>query len=1190
MYKFALSSLLCLLFHLHGTAQSIPALQSKIDGKGNRQGPWIIWYNADWKETQNRNEVKFYRSISYKDDVPNHIVQDYYANGVVQMKGSFLNDRPKPVYDGWISFYYETGQERLRVKYSNGEFAKEFLAFLKDGSPVSLPWNEPALQAENEQDPKIRIPLLLKARDHAEALFTTNSLEYTQQLESLAYEYYLSDDYQTAASMFENTAVLYKKYLPKNDIRTADALYFLSSCQFKLGKSEDEKKTLLQLVELIDTHHDGSYENLISVLSSLGTAYENEPEKAYRYLSRGFDLVLKTTDSFDDYQAAIPLIYNFHSYCMDINDWKKALEINNQSLAIAEKWEGKKSENYIEMVSLHGIIERGLGKGKGFKESIDQQVELAASTFSTHDPKYASVLVSKGAFEENQGNFVEAERVLLQARKIFIDSNHTSDPVYGTLLHTLMSLYHELGNEEKEIEEEINYQKFIVKENGYVSIEFVTYVQMRSMHLVEQKDFANAEKALLEGQRIIKKIDSLKTSAPASLIDIEANGYSSLAMVYISMLQDLNNKISKTGTADQKSKWVMAKEEVLDRAEAGLEKSITLRQGSSQRMDMEMQMILLKIFQNDFDGAQTVAIQAQKHIKEMWGEDYPLYADVLITRASLSVQTKNYKEAFSFYQQAFLHYKNYSNAVVPYLSESERQMFFAGINNKLQQFTSFMVQHHIQLSPEAKGSLLEAVMLNKSLGLNQLKDIHELLTVNKDVEGLKLIDEWKNKKEQLIKVYQSEKTENTISQQKKLDEEVNQLERNISTRSNDFAAMNSHARATWKDLSKTLKPGEALVEILRTQIQRTLMDTSYVAIVLRYGDISPDLIEIQHAVLLENKPLKFYNNSIHTQLPDTRSYKEFWSPIKSSLKATKKVYFSPDGLYNQINLETLFNAETGNYLADEIELEIITSSRQLLKSKQLHPVREVVMIGNPDFGGTAVQAMINPEDTDRLNRAFDPEHVTDLPGTKEEINGLAEMLTQGKIKNHSFSQAEASEATLRMLQSPQVLHLATHGFFLKDITNEREDYSIMGFDKNKLIANPMLRSGLLLAGCRHGMKNRNENSDALTDGILTAYEATNLDLSNTQLVVMSACETGLGKIMNGEGVIGLPRAFLSAGAEGVLMSLWKVDDEATQVIMREFYKKWIELGNQDIAWRSAQKSLRLKYPEPYYWGAFIMLR
>jgi CHAT domain-containing protein len=248
------------------------------------------------------------------------------------------------------------------------------------------------------------------------------------------------------------------------------------------------------------------------------------------------------------------------------------------------------------------------------------------------------------------------------------------------------------------------------------------------------------------------------------------------------------------------------------------------------------------------------------------------------------------------------------------------------------------------------------------------------------------------------------------------------------------------------------------------------------------------------------------------------------------------------------------------------------------------------MIGNPDFGGTPVQAIVKADDADRLNRAFDPENVTDLPGTKEEINGLSEMLTQAKIKNNLFSQAEASEGTIRKLQSPQVLHLATHGFFLKNITTEGDDYSIMGFDKKKLIDNPMLRSGLLLAGCRNGMKNRNENSDALTDGILTAYEVTNLDLYSTQLVVMSACETGLGKIMNGEGVIGLPRAFLSAGAEGVLMSLWKVDDEATQEIMLEFYKKWIALGNKEMAWRSAQQSLRLKYPSPYYWGAFVMMR
>ena len=202
MYKIPLVYLLSVLLNLCAAGQTIPPLQSKTDNKGNRQGSWLIWYNENWKETQNKNEVKYYRSISYKDDVPNQIVQDYYANGIVQMKGTFLKDRPKPVYDGWISFYYENGQERLRVKYDQGEFTKEFLAFLNDGSPVSLPWDEPVAQAEKEEDPKIRIPLLLKARDHAEALFTTNSLEYTQLLESLAYEYYLSDDYET------------EKYLP----------------------------------------------------------------------------------------------------------------------------------------------------------------------------------------------------------------------------------------------------------------------------------------------------------------------------------------------------------------------------------------------------------------------------------------------------------------------------------------------------------------------------------------------------------------------------------------------------------------------------------------------------------------------------------------------------------------------------------------------------------------------------------------------------------------------------------------------------------------------------------------------------------------------------------------------------------------------------------------------------------------
>jgi CHAT domain-containing protein len=127
-----------------------------------------------------------------------------------------------------------------------------------------------------------------------------------------------------------------------------------------------------------------------------------------------------------------------------------------------------------------------------------------------------------------------------------------------------------------------------------------------------------------------------------------------------------------------------------------------------------------------------------------------------------------------------------------------------------------------------------------------------------------------------------------------------------------------------------------------------------------------------------------------------------------------------------------------------------------------------------------------------------------------------------------------------------------------------------------------MRSGLLLAGCE-------TPSPEGEDGVLTAEEAMNLSLENTDLVVLSACETGLGEIQNGEGVFGLQRAFQQAGAKTVLMSLWKVDDTATQIMMTEFYKELLSGKTKRAAFKAAQLSLKAKYPEPYYWGAFVMV-
>jgi CHAT domain-containing protein len=213
-----------------------------------------------------------------------------------------------------------------------------------------------------------------------------------------------------------------------------------------------------------------------------------------------------------------------------------------------------------------------------------------------------------------------------------------------------------------------------------------------------------------------------------------------------------------------------------------------------------------------------------------------------------------------------------------------------------------------------------------------------------------------------------------------------------------------------------------------------------------------------------------------------------------------------------------------------------------------------------------------------------------LSGTLQEAETISDILKKHNEIVTTVTGSEASEEFLKSLsgdQSPAILHIATHGFFLPPPPGQ-ENRDISSSGQYISDSDPLLRSGIILSGANKYWSGELKQTDSTDDGILTAYEVSNMNLKNTALVVLSACETGLGDIKGGEGVYGLQRAFKIAGAKSIIISLWKVPDKETVELMDLFYSAWLEGKTNHEAFTYAQKELRKKY-SPFYWAAFVMI-
>jgi CHAT domain-containing protein len=330
-------------------------------------------------------------------------------------------------------------------------------------------------------------------------------------------------------------------------------------------------------------------------------------------------------------------------------------------------------------------------------------------------------------------------------------------------------------------------------------------------------------------------------------------------------------------------------------------------------------------------------------------------------------------------------------------------------------------------------------------------------------------------------------------------------------------------------------------------------------------------------------------------------YELIWKKIESQLSDVHTIYYTPAGLLNKINIQAIPLSE--NTVVGELYNIIqFTSSKQLLNfNEQNNSLQSALIMGGIQYDKNEVNTNDQEQHKTHARGIVHPNNrSTDnfwplLQNTLREIHQVNEIFQENNIKTSQYTGLNASEESFKREikngNSPGIIHIATHGYYFNKLDKDLKSLDFSTSCSFITSVNPMMRSGLVLANGNYGWKNSKPLPGHEEDGILTALEISQMNLSHTQLAVLSACETGLGEIRGNEGVFGLQRAFKIAGVKYLIMSLWEVPDYQTEELMSHFYYNLLNQKMElPVAFQNAQLELKHKYNNPYFWAGFIMVQ
>ncbi|WP_052418737.1 CHAT domain-containing tetratricopeptide repeat protein [Methanolacinia paynteri] len=1008
-------------------------------------------------------------------------------------------------------------------------------------------------------------------------------------LNKLASLYKSMGNYAATESIYRQEMDIWRRVLSEEHPIYLACLNNLASLYYSMGNYSAAEPLYHQAMEirrktLGEEHSDyaTSLNNLAALYKSMGDYSAAEP--LYR---QAVEIFRKTPGEELYYATSLNnLALLYHS----MGNYTAAEPLYRQALEITCKALGEEHPNYAATLSNLAALYKSMGNYSAAELLYRQALENTRKTLGEDHPDYALTLNNIASLYESMGNYSAAELFYRQAIEIFHKTSGEEHPNYAASLNNLAGLYKSIGNYSAA---ELLYRQAMKIRRKTLGEEHSDYATSLNNLAALYDSMGNYRAAVLlyhQAMEILRKTlgeehpDYASSLNNLAVLYVSKGNYSAAEPLYYQVLD-----ILRKTPGEEHPNYATSLNN----------------------------LALLYHSMGDYTAAEPLYRQAMEIRRNAFGEEHPDYASSLKNLAWLLVKQDKPDNALTLMQKASQIERKMIQQIFSIVSEKQRMEYLKSIQDDLDTYLS-LVHQHFAADEQVVQEALDLILTRKAIAAEALAAQRNAI----------LISKYPHLKEQLrtIQILRMQIAQKTLAgpgregleEHHKIlsswEEQKERLEAELARQIPEIQLDEHFQKTNRKVVAQHLPAGCALVEFVcfhesdfsavPARGEHWWKPARYCAFVLRSSE--PDtvfFVDLGEAGQIDQF-ITLYRQWLNDneQSPDGEReiglllYSSIIKPIHKVLSDCDRLILAPDGELSTIPFEVI-PTEEGDRLIDNYHINYVGVGRDLLKlGVELSTDRQKpFVLANPDFDLTLEKPSSMPQSASIVNRVsrdlnrgslyFPP-----LRGTKIEGNNIAQML-----KVRPLMEGEALEQTLKAVQSPSILHIATHGFFLEnqELDPKKESQALGGSGGVEVqrfsgpgFENPLLRSGLALAGANTWAKQGKLPPEA-EDGILTAEDVTGLDLTGTELVVLSACETGLGEVMVGEGVFGLRRSFMLAGAKTLVMSLWNVSDFATQELMEEFYTRILAGVPRADALREAQLEIRKDYPDPRDWGAFI---